>query len=230
MSIDNVAVSDGAVLKQIEMNQTLEFPFYGSANHPHEAASGSSLLDLFLGESFIILANSLDWGREGKLHIIDKDIGGIRVLTKIDGMKTFHGGFELHHPRFSENFEDPTMIRTVIDDLELLAELVEGAKIHDAPGVKVNQRVAKICLFGGLQCALVAVDMDRVGGWMNIIDVLRFGKEMNSILAIEKDKVRTDETTSWWGGSLSQENAVVRRSERFTNLSKDKNALVLTGD
>ena len=61
--------------------------FGGSASyHPHDAACKSSALDLFLGESFIIMTNILDRRMKREVGVIEKEVGSIRVLAKINRM------------------------------------------------------------------------------------------------------------------------------------------------
>ena len=87
-------------------------------------------------------------------------------------METFDGEFELHHTRIGKNFEDATVVRTIVCDLELL----EGENVCNPPGVKVYRHVAEVSFLGSLQGAFVAVYTDRVGGQTDISDVFWLGK------------------------------------------------------
>ena len=55
VSIKNVIVCDWAVLQHVETYHGLEIVLRWDADHPHEAASTLSVLDLLFGETFKIL-------------------------------------------------------------------------------------------------------------------------------------------------------------------------------
>ena len=60
VSVNDIFVSDRAVFDVIVTYHSLEIAFRWSANHSHEAAGPFCVLDLFLGEAFVVLANSVD--------------------------------------------------------------------------------------------------------------------------------------------------------------------------
>ncbi len=60
VSVNDIFVSDRAVFDVIVMYHSLEIMFRWSTDHCHEAAGPVGVLDLFLGEAFVVLANSVD--------------------------------------------------------------------------------------------------------------------------------------------------------------------------
>jgi hypothetical protein len=55
VSANHIRISNRAVFKEVETYQTLEIMLRWRGNHPQEATSGFSLLNLFLGESVLVL-------------------------------------------------------------------------------------------------------------------------------------------------------------------------------
>ncbi len=88
MSIDDVRMSDRAVLKQIKTYQPLKFAFSRSANHPHKTASCGGMLDLFLGKT-IVLTNGLDMRCKGEASIVDEEISSVRIVANVESVKAF---------------------------------------------------------------------------------------------------------------------------------------------
>ena len=122
VSIGNISRSDRAILQNILTYQALVFMFGGGAYHPHDGACKSSTLDLFLGEAFIITANSLDRRMKCEVGFIDKEVGSIWVLAKINRMQAFYRRGELDHPRFSEDLIYAPAVGTIVCDLEFLSQ------------------------------------------------------------------------------------------------------------
>ena len=100
------------------------------ANHGHDAASSSSLLNLFLGETFKILADSANRRVVGEISVIDEDKSGFRVVAEIIGMQAVDCRCKFDQPRGGKNLEDATAVRTIIRDLEFLTQLVEGENVR----------------------------------------------------------------------------------------------------
>ncbi len=60
VSVNDIFVSDRAVFDVIVTYHSLKIAFRWSADHCHEAVGPVGVLDLFLGEAFVVLANSVD--------------------------------------------------------------------------------------------------------------------------------------------------------------------------
>ena len=59
VSITNVIVCDWAVFQHLEMYHGLKILLRWAGDHPHEAASTLSVLDLLFGETFEILTDGI---------------------------------------------------------------------------------------------------------------------------------------------------------------------------
>ena len=62
--------------------QALVFTFGRGSDHPHETASKSSTLDLFLGESLVVAKNGLYGSVVREISVINEDEGSIRVCSR----------------------------------------------------------------------------------------------------------------------------------------------------
>ena len=87
VSIKNVIVCDRAVLQHVETYQGLEIALRWAGNHPHEAESTLSVLDLLFSETFEILTDSAHINEvvlSGNISVvgkgsIDKEYSRLRV-------------------------------------------------------------------------------------------------------------------------------------------------------
>jgi hypothetical protein len=109
-------------------------------NHAHEAASARSVLDLMLGESFIIITNSVDMevmvvvtmasrrcgsGVWKGYAVVHKETGCLGVLAEIQRVKTLFGRHEFDHAFVSEDSEYSVTITAVISDVIFFCESKE---------------------------------------------------------------------------------------------------------
>ena len=91
VSIKNVIVCDWAVLQHVETYQGLEIVLRWADDHPHEAASKLSVLDLFFGETLTNLMEGVHINRVvvgGNIPVvrmgsIDKEDSCLRVGIEV---------------------------------------------------------------------------------------------------------------------------------------------------
>ena len=91
VSIKNVIVCDWAVLQHVETYQGLEIALRWAGDHPHEAASTLSVLDLLFGETLKILTSGVHINKvvvDGSILVvrmgsIDKEDSCLRVGIEV---------------------------------------------------------------------------------------------------------------------------------------------------
>jgi len=146
-----------------------------------------------------------------EVGVIDEEVGSIRVLAKINRMQAFYGRGELDHPRFSEDHEYAPAVGTIVCDLEFLSQLVKRLNVRNPPGIKIHRCGAIIRFVSHLQCTLVAMNLNRIFGRADIVDVVGLGEQMDRRLTVKQEEVRADGTARYLGGILSKDGAVGSR-------------------
>ena len=124
VSIKNVIVCDWAVLQHVETYQCLEFALRWAGDHPHEAASTLSILDLFFGETLKILTDGVHINRVvlgGNILVvrrgsIDKEDIRLRVGIEVHILEAIGSRAELNDtPRCGNDKHAATVLAVVGD-------------------------------------------------------------------------------------------------------------------
>ena len=133
VSIKNVIVCDRAVLQHVETYQGLEIALRWAGDHPHEAASMLSILDLFFGETLKILTDGVHIKRVvvgGNILVvgqgsIDKEDSCLRVGIEVHIMEAIGGRAELNNTPRCGNDKHTIAVLAVVGDGIFAAQMVE---------------------------------------------------------------------------------------------------------
>jgi hypothetical protein len=142
-------------------------------------------------------------------------------------MKTLGGRLEFDEALRRVNLEHPPAILAIIGDMMFLGKQDEGEYVGDAIFVDIDFVGTKVSDIVARHNFLVAVNLDGMCRWANIVDVGSVGEKIDRALAIEEEEVWVNggATTVILGndndtGGVTAYGGVIRLSRHGVNLCR----------
>ncbi len=131
-------------------------------------------------------------GGRGDVGRSDQEESCLRLGTEIKSMETFGGRLEFDDALVRVNLEHPPGIMAIIGDMMFLGKQEKGEYVGDVIFVDIYFVGTKISNIVGRHNSLVAVNLDGMCRWANIVDMSRVGEKIDCALAIKEEEVWVD--------------------------------------
>ncbi len=102
---------------------------------------------------------------------------------------------KFNDPTWCMNHKDTVAIMAVVCNSVLLTKAKKRENIGNAIGVDVDLSITKVCHLSHRHRTLVAIDLDWLGCWANILNMFWVGEKIHRGLAVQKDKIRINQAT-----------------------------------